>query len=278
MVLYADDINILIMDKDKSKPVEKTTLLMNRLESWFNENELILNIRRSCALSFHRTQRKRICKPIIVYNEVNIPYKSDVKFLGIQITENLRWNTHIKSIRPNPNKAYFIIKTLKETMSYKIIKSIYYSYFQSRLLYGIVLRRAAKESIESFGYKKVKRLIAGMNKRTSCRRILNQCRILTLPFVYILAALCFGKQMGESLEGNSQIYQHNTRGKHKVHIRACKTAFLQNNVLNNAIRLYNKLPEKISILGNFRSSKKEVKSLLIAKTLYLFDEFLNSSF
>jgi hypothetical protein len=79
--------------------------------SWFNENELILNIRKPCALSFHPRQRKRVCKPSIVYNEVNIPYKSDVKFLGIQVTENLRWIIHIKSICSYLNKAYFIIKT-----------------------------------------------------------------------------------------------------------------------------------------------------------------------
>jgi hypothetical protein len=84
--------------------------------------------------------------------------------------------------------------------------------------------------------------------------------------------------VGDSLERNSQIYQHNTRGKNKAHIRACKTAFLRNNVLNNATRLYNKLPERIRVLDNFRSFKKEVKSLLIAKTLYSVDEFSNSSF
>jgi hypothetical protein len=46
----------------------------------------------------------------------------------------------------------------------------------------------------------------------------------------------------------------------------------------NAIRLYNKLPERIRVLENFRSFKKEVKSLLIANTLYSVDEFLHSSF
>jgi hypothetical protein len=90
MVLYADDINILIIDKAENKLKKKITLLMNRLESWFNKNELILNIRNSCAQSFHPRQRLRVCKPSIVYNDLEIPYKSDVKFLGIQITENLR--------------------------------------------------------------------------------------------------------------------------------------------------------------------------------------------
>jgi hypothetical protein len=82
-------------------------------------------------------------------------------------------------------------------------------------------------------------------------------------------------QVGDSLERNSQIYRHNTRGKNKVHIRACKTALCQNNVLNNAVRLYNKLSEKIRVLETFRSFKKEVKSLLIANNLYSVDEFSN---
>jgi hypothetical protein len=154
MVLYTDDINILIIDKEENKPVEKTTLLMNCLGSWFNENELILNSRKSCALSFHPRQRKRVCKPNTVYNEVNIRKKSDVNFLGIQITENLRWNALIKSICPNLNKAYFTIKTLKETMSSKIIRSIYYSYFQSSILYGLIFWGAAKESIKVFRIQK----------------------------------------------------------------------------------------------------------------------------
>jgi hypothetical protein len=118
---------------------------MNRLESWFNKNELILNIRKSCALSFHPRQRGRVCKLSIVYNDVEIPYKSDVKFLGIKITEKLRWNIHIKSICTNLNKAYFIIKTLKKTMSFKMIRSIYYGYFQSRLQYGIIFWGPAKK-------------------------------------------------------------------------------------------------------------------------------------
>jgi hypothetical protein len=50
MVLYADDINFLITEKDENKLIEKITPLMKCLEIWFTKNELILNIRKSCAL------------------------------------------------------------------------------------------------------------------------------------------------------------------------------------------------------------------------------------
>jgi hypothetical protein len=82
--------------------------------------------------------------------------------------------------------------------------------------------------------------------------------------------------MRDNLECNFQKY--NTRGKNILYIRTCKTALFQNNVLNRASRLYNKLLERIRILENFRSFKKEVKSLLISNIFYSIDEFLNSNF
>jgi hypothetical protein len=80
------------------------------------------------------------------------------------------------------------------------------------------------------------------------------------------------------LERNSQIYQHHTRGKNKIHIRACRATLFQKYVLHSAVGLYNKLPERIRVLESFRSFKKEVKSLLITNTVYSVDKFLKVLF
>jgi hypothetical protein len=130
-----------------------------------------------------------------------------------------------------------------------MIRLIYHSYFQSRLKYGIIFWGAVKDSIKVFRIqKKVIRLIAGVNRRTSCTSIFRQYKILTLPSLYIFVTLCFIKRLKDTLECNSQKYQYNIRGKNKLYIRVCKTALLQNNVLNMASRLYNKLLERIRIL------------------------------
>jgi hypothetical protein len=77
---------------------DKRTLLMTCLEIWFKKNELILNTRKFYALSFHPRQREIVCRPSIFYNGAEIPNKLDVKFLGININENLIWHIHIKSV------------------------------------------------------------------------------------------------------------------------------------------------------------------------------------
>jgi hypothetical protein len=96
----------MVVDKEEEDKLKgKITHLMHYLESRCNKNELILNIRTSCARSFHPRQGKRVCKPSIVYSNLEIPYKLDVKFLGIKFAENLGWNIRINSIRSNLNKA-----------------------------------------------------------------------------------------------------------------------------------------------------------------------------
>jgi hypothetical protein len=43
-------------------------------------------------------------------------------------------------------------------------------------------------------------LIAGVNRRMSCRSIFSQYKILTLPSLYILVSLCFIKKLNDNLK------------------------------------------------------------------------------
>jgi hypothetical protein len=99
-----------------------------------------------------------------------------------------------------------------------------------------------------------------------------------VPSLYILEVLCFIRKLEGNLKCNFQMYEYNTRGKNKLYIQACNTALYQNSVINKASRLYNKLPERIRTLNNFRRFRKEVESLLISNTFYSVDEFFKSKF
>jgi hypothetical protein len=52
-----------------------------------------------------------VCKPSTAYSNLEIPYKSYVKFLGIKITENKVWIINTKSICLNLNMAFFVLRT-----------------------------------------------------------------------------------------------------------------------------------------------------------------------
>jgi hypothetical protein len=57
---------------------------------------------------------------------------------GLYITEHLDWKSHIQDLLLNLSRIYYIIKSLKYTVSLQTIKAIYFAHFQARLQYGIL--------------------------------------------------------------------------------------------------------------------------------------------
>jgi len=52
-ILYADDDNIHVDDKEEATLQHKMEFVMQQLELWFHKNDLIVNTEKSCAISFH---------------------------------------------------------------------------------------------------------------------------------------------------------------------------------------------------------------------------------
>jgi dsDNA-binding SOS-regulon protein len=138
LVLFADDINILVADKDEDALQHKILSTMEQLEIWLQKNDLCINTDKTIAMSFHSNQSRDPFKPQIMFKNTEIAYSSELRLLGIYITENLNWHVHIRSLCSSLSKASYITKSLKEVMSPYMLGSIYFAYFQSRLRYGII--------------------------------------------------------------------------------------------------------------------------------------------
>jgi len=72
---------------------------MKKLEYWIQKNNLMTNIGKTVAISYHTKQSRFPIRPKISYRNTDKAYKSVTKFLGIHITENLKWTTHICILR-----------------------------------------------------------------------------------------------------------------------------------------------------------------------------------
>jgi hypothetical protein len=82
----------------------------------------------------------------VVFNNTEIAFKSEVRFLGICITENLKWNVHVHSPCSSMSKVSCIIKLLKAVLSPYILRNINFAYFQLYLWYGIIFWGGDSES------------------------------------------------------------------------------------------------------------------------------------
>ena len=62
---------------------------MQQLSSCFRLNELVINPDKPTAISFHAWQNKNNRTPEIIFQDMIIKYKSETKFLGLQLAEDL---------------------------------------------------------------------------------------------------------------------------------------------------------------------------------------------
>jgi hypothetical protein len=85
--LYVDDTNTFVVDKEEEVLQHKIEFLMQQLGFWFHKNDLILSTEKTCAISFHSHKNRHLCRPHIMFNGNKIACSSELKFLGIYITE-----------------------------------------------------------------------------------------------------------------------------------------------------------------------------------------------
>jgi hypothetical protein len=63
LVMFATDINVLIMDSDVGALQNKTDNLIAELETWFSRNNLIINAGKTGVMLFHNKRTSFLVKP-----------------------------------------------------------------------------------------------------------------------------------------------------------------------------------------------------------------------
>ena len=59
-----------------------------------------------------------------------------------------------------------------------------------------------------------------------------------------------------------------------IHIQSYNTDLYKRSVINMGTKLYNKLPGYIKEIDNYKTFKKELKSLLLLHSFYSMEEFV----
>jgi hypothetical protein len=117
LVMFADDINVLVTNSDVCALQSKIDRVIAELESWFNRNNLVINVGKTVVMSLHNRQIKFPVKPQVIFNKMNLVYTAETKFLGIYVTETLNWNSHVQSLAAKFSQISYMMKSLKETLS-----------------------------------------------------------------------------------------------------------------------------------------------------------------
>ena len=113
--------------------------------------------------------------------------KNHAKLLGVVIDHNLKWSEHIDQLCKKLSRVTFALRILRQPAGVEALKTVYFAYFQSIMMYGIEFWGMAADYLIKRVFilqKQAIRIIAGVSSRESCRALFKDLNILSLPALY----------------------------------------------------------------------------------------------
>jgi len=118
---------------------------------------------------FHLNKTCNLVMPKIVFKNVEISYTSAVKFFGINISNNLNWNTHIQFLCSKFNEVSYMISSLRGDLGLFVLRNTYFTKFQYLIRYGIILWGGETVSIKVL---KIQKRVLHTIKRAALKTVL----------------------------------------------------------------------------------------------------------
>src|SRR5215471_3007187 len=112
---------------------------------------------------------------------MTIKYTYETRFLGVHLTEDIKWDVHVKYVCNTLNKSFYIIHSLKNVLGINALRGIYFANFHPHLRYGILFWGGDSQGLKAFKMqKRVVRSMCNVKNGTSCRELFKKLRILPM--------------------------------------------------------------------------------------------------
>ena len=103
---------------------------------WIRSNKLSLNTEKKQIIAF-KNKKQEITKHLNfrASGQKIIPSMS-MKYLGVVLNDSLSWDSHLNNLIPKLNRAIGLLAKLWHYTPKYLLKTIYYSLFNSHLIYA----------------------------------------------------------------------------------------------------------------------------------------------
>ena len=133
---FADDTNLLLVDKSLNRKNKRVNHNLRLLSEWLRANRLLLNSGKTEIVIF-KPKTKEISKTLnFRVSGQKIKPKNSVKYLGLLLQDDLSWDTHINTLLKKLNRAIAILSKIRHYTPKWLLRTIYYSIFNSHMIYG----------------------------------------------------------------------------------------------------------------------------------------------
>lgn len=249
VITFADDTVILFQQKTWSDVKSSAEIGLKKIIEWLDCNLLTLNLNKTKFITFSiknnlqptdfslKAHSSNCSAASICGCPVLSPSKS-IKYLGVEIDENLNWKQHIHNLKSRIRKLIPIFKKIRNLKDKATNKTVYFALCQSIVTYGITAWGGARKStlikIER-AHRCILKVINFKKFRYPTTALYKEFGILNIRQLFIkkivLRQHFYEKPVSKSLRRVHEVYD----------VPACKTTFAQCFSYFLAPLLYNRI-------------------------------------
>ena len=172
---------------------------MPKIQVWFCNNSLTVNIKKTCVLMFSQHIDKIPKINVIKYKHrgeiIVIKNELQAKYLGVIIDRHLRWDHRIKYLNNRLRYLPYVFQKLRNIFDIKILETtLYHALFLSILRYGILVWEGANPTAIKplkILQKTVLKKIHNKPKLYSTEKLFKETKQLNIDSLYKLSAIMY---------------------------------------------------------------------------------------
>lgn len=271
--LFADDVSHLITNRCREEALRTAQFGLSEMSNWCKDNKLVLNKEKTLGLEIFN-RKKPDKSPLLRLDDRSVKFDNSIKYLGITLSADLRWNEHIGNLASRLSSVCYLIRRLQNLVNQEVLLKIYYGCFHSVLSYGIMFWGSCAEAERIFLLqKRAIRLLSKEVYIAHCRPLFKNLGILTLPSQLIFECSVYVKKNPGLFVINSEVHQYGTRQANMLHVTQVRTSLAQNSPEMKCVKIYNKLPGEVKNIQDLTKFKSTLKSFLEDMAYYSVNEF-----
>ena len=273
--LFADDTNIFVTSDNFSELYEKANHILEKIREWFYNNKLTLNLDKTCYTLFSRAKIKEIYE--IKCGNQNVSKVSSVKYLGVNVDENLNWKEHVNSVCLKLKRLKCAISYLSQFTNASHVSRIYNAYIYPHIQYGIEIYGSCSSKILKplqILQNKLLKTLCHKKQRDSATVTLNENNILSCRKLneYFVALFVFKQQnsmlpevFSNYFRKNSDVHTAGTRQSNNLYIINPRTSSGQRNLKYLGAKIWNNLPQNCRNATRISEFKRNLKLSMLCQ-------------
>lgn len=268
IILFADDIVIYTNSNSFDGTCSTLNNNLKSIHQWSCANQLVLNPSKSKVIHFSPSPTSPAAPDVTIANSA-VEVVSSIKYLGLTIQSNLKFNSHISNVINQISKGTGILYAMKAFLPSECLRKLYFAFIYPHLVFHILAWGGSRPNLLNPLAISQNKAVRNLNISTSASETYKLLNLLKFEDIYKLNLAAFMyHQINEHdiyFEFITESYinhQYATRSSQYFRIPVMRTIVNESLFLNKGLVLWNSIPDEIKESQSHSIFKKKYRNHL----------------